>query len=239
MLKKICWILVAAMFGQLNVFAQDETQPVKTANHYIGIQANQLIRQIFNFSGSSGAINNPYFLTYQVNSIRTGAGLNVGFGYTFSEIDNGDDFVDRTTTNNDFFFRVGFDKKSKLTPRWIVAWGLDFVVDAEKNSTKTEEKTQSKSKFESTSKINGRGFGPHFNLSYRINDKILIGTEANYYFKASTEDRDETSSFVSIEFDPFTGQQREVRHNNNNSTSQKFKNFQFNAPAVIFVILQF
>lgn len=238
MTRKTCLaFLLALILTQAQ--AQDEVETVKKSTHYIGLQANQLIRQIFNFSNTNSLVNNPYFITWQVNSLKTGAGLNTGFGYTFSQSDDGDDFVDRTTSTKNLFFRFGFDKKSNLTQKWIVGWGLDIVIDNLKNSTKTEEKTQTKSKFESTNKTGGTGFGPRLNLIYRLNDKILVGTEANYYYKSTKQDRNEASTFTTIEFDPFTGQQREVRHTEKSETSQKFKNFQFNAPAVIFLILKF
>lgn len=238
MLKKLCWVFFLGLTATTS-FAQDDEPPVKKVNHYFGLQANQLIRQIFNFSNTNNAVSNPYFFTYQINNTNTGSGLNVGLGYNYSQIDDGDQFVDRTTTANQLFFRAGFDKKSSLTKRWVLGWGIDMILENQKNSTETEEKTQTKNTFESVSKVTTWGLGPRLSLAYQINDRILVGTEANYYFKSSKESRDETSTFVSVEFDPVTGQQREIRRTTKNSADEKFKNFQFNAPAVIFLILKF
>jgi hypothetical protein len=238
MLRKI-WVLVLSQLLCLSAMAQEETAVARKSDHYVGLQANQLIRQIFNFSGASPAINNPYLLTYAVNAIKGGAGFTAGFGYTFAEAKDGDQFVDRTTTNNDVFFRLGFEKKSMLAKKVIFSLGVDVVLDRQKLETETKEKTQSQINFESSTRTTGAGVGPRLTLNYQITEKIIVGTEANYYYKSFKIEQTQKNVFFETQFDPITGQPRQVRRTEENTESEKQKRFQFNSPAVIFLIMKF
>jgi hypothetical protein len=71
-----------------------------------------------------------------------------------------------------------------------------------------------------------------------LTDKIVIGTEANYYFKSIKVEQTQANIFFETVFDPITGQSRQVRRSEENSTEEKNKRFQFNPPAVIFLILK-
>lgn len=223
----------------LSAMAQEETADVRKSYHYVGLQANQLIRQVFNFSGSGPVINNPYLLTYSVNSIESGAGFTAGFGYTFLEATDGDQFVDRTTTTNDVFFRFGFEKKSLLAKKVIFSLGVDIVLDRQNLQTETKEKTQSQINFESSNRTSGTGLGPRLTLNYQITEKIVIGTEANYYYKTFRIEQTQKNVFFETQFDPVTGQPRQVRRTEENTETEKQKRFQFNSPAVIFLIMRF
>jgi hypothetical protein len=238
MFRKIC-VLTLSQLISFAVMAQDETPVAKKSDHYVGLQANQLIRQIFNFSNSSSAINNPYLLTYAVNSVATGAGFTAGFGYNFLEAKDGDQAFDRTTTTNDIFFRMGFEKKTMLAKKVIFSLGVDIVLDRQKLAIETKEKTQSQNNFESSTRTTGTGLGPRLTINYQLTDKIIIGTEANYYYKSFTIDKSQTDVFFETQFDPITGQQRQVRRTNETKDSEKQKRFQFNSPAVIYLIIKF
>src|SRR6187551_3878023 len=99
---------VVLLFISSIAFAQQDSS-YRKANHYIGVQANQLIKQLFNLSNNNAVVNNPYLLVYSVNSVRNGWGANIGFGYTFNEVTDGDAFNTRETKVNNFFFRAGFE----------------------------------------------------------------------------------------------------------------------------------
>src|SRR6478609_3396189 len=51
--------------------------PSKT-DQYLGIVANQLLRQLFNFGGNPSPFNAPYLVQYSINSAKNGKGVNVG-----------------------------------------------------------------------------------------------------------------------------------------------------------------
>ncbi len=80
--------------------------------------------------------------------------------------------------------RFGLESKKYLAKRWIVSIGGDVVIEGSKTETKSEGSGTSTS---ITSKINRSGFGPRASLNFQINDKIVLGTEASFYFKWITQ----------------------------------------------------
>ena len=129
---------LSAIFAILALpgFAQNDSVPVpaekplgRYATHYIGIQANQLVKQLLNLGGSTSAVNNPYLITYSVTSTHTGVGMNLSFGVVINEFSGGDNFSRSNTEINEFFFRLGIEKKTRLGKRWILAAGGDLVAD--------------------------------------------------------------------------------------------------------------
>ena len=221
MFKKTSVSIFLAWFV-LTAFAQDTVQ--HKAIHYVGVQANQLIRQLFSLSNASSAINNPYLLTYSINSASTGSGVNFGLGYTFNESTDGDAFNERKNKISDFFFRVGYEKKSNFGKHWVLSAGIDAVVDLQNNTTRTRSGSgQGVPEVVTKNKNNGWGLGPRVTLNYTITDKMLLGTEVTYYFK-SIKNTIEVSGAGAIL---------------NEETDESFKRFQLNVPAVLFLILKF
>lgn len=219
MTLKQALLLLLLIGGSFSAFSQEE-QPIPS-HHYVGVQINQLIRQVFNFSGTTSSVNNPYLLTYAFNN-ETGWGVSFGMGYTFSESAEGDSFTRRTTKINDFFSRVGFEKKSGFGKHWILSVGGDVVVDLSNNTTTTIQGNDQTTRLKTETKNNGFGLGPRVTLNYEITDRMLVGTEATYYFKSITNKFKNSGNFAS---DP--------------EIEEKLKRFQFGAPAVIFLILKF
>ncbi|HYD20210.1 MAG TPA: hypothetical protein VEB40_01945, partial [Flavipsychrobacter sp.] len=93
---------VAACLFATTTFAQegsDSQTPMayiepapKTFEHQVGVQANELIRQVFNFNNNgSSALNNPYLFTYSLNWKKPGIGIRLGVGPDFRSFkeDNG------------------------------------------------------------------------------------------------------------------------------------------------------
>lgn len=220
MLKKnlaLACVMLASTWCSL----AQEAQVDRKSDHYVGIQANQLLRQIFNLGGNNAVVNNPYLMTYAVNNKTTGVGVNLGFGFTYDQRVTDDQFVDRTTTTSDLFFRFGFEKKSTLAPKLIISTGVDLITEFNKSETNTGDLTQPGGDFSSGTKSSGFGGGPRVSLNYAITEKIIVATEANYYFKSfSIKDFSEGSGF-------------------NDSNKRQLKTFRLNVPAVIFLILKF
>ena len=218
---------LCALFTFLAItgFAQEETAPppARKAEHYVGIQANQLIKQLFSLNSSSAAINNPYLMTYQVNSTQTKVGLNIGLGMNVDQIN--DDFQNfrRESKISDIFFRIGIEKKSYLAKRWLLSAGVDVVIDNQTNKTSTFDPTNPNGTTVHTNdKISGGGFGPRCGLYFQINEKILLGTEANYYLKFLKTTNEVIGPGSSIPI---------VKESD-------IKRFQLVVPAVIFLVLK-
>lgn len=196
--------------------AQDEVTAQKRSSHYLGVQANQLVRQLLNFGGSTGSINNPYLITYAVNSVSSGWGFNSGFGYTHIEVRNEDPFNPLETTINDFFLRFGVERKVLIGEKWITSYGLDILRESEKNIT--ERGGSQPGNFRTETRNRGTGIGLRFTLNYNISEKILLGTEATYYYKSMKETRNGTG--VTEE-------------------TEKFKEFTFAVPIALFLVMKF
>jgi hypothetical protein len=235
-IRSVAFFLVASF--SLNTYAQ--VKGSKGHTHYVGLQANQLLKQLFNFSSSSTSINNPYLLNYAVNSDSTGMGFNFGFGYSFDEFETGDAIFERTTAFNDFSIRIGIEKKHRLGKRWLASIGGDVVVDRQSNKTTTKNDTDfNKSTIVTDNKISGLGLGPRLGLIFGITDRILLGTECTYYFKSITSNEKGSSKITTREFDPFTGSEREVTRTESTDDENTFKKLQLNPPAVLFLIMKF
>jgi hypothetical protein len=203
-------------FALLNFHAaaQDEVTP-RTSNHYVGVQANQLLRQLFNFGGSAGSINNPYLITYAVNSVRSGWGFNSGLGYTHLEVRNEDPFNPLQTTIDDFFVRLGVERKVAIGKKWTTSYGFDILRESEKNIT--ESKNPQSGSFKTETRSKSTGVGLRSTLNYNISEKILLGTEATYYYKSTKETR---------------------KGANVPDQTEKLKQFAFTAPIALFLILK-
>jgi len=206
--------------------AQSDSIPKKKANHYLGIQANELLRQLFNLSANTGVVTNPYLLNYSVNSSRSGWGLNVGLGYTIDNQDQSDANTTRKTDANNFSMRFGPERKVWIGKKWMTSYGLDFLID--RNNAKTVTATQfngsnSETDIDATAKASG--LGARFTLNYMITPKIILGTECTYYYKAIT-----TSSKITNIFDFNT---------TITESTQTNKQLRFAVPAVLFLVLKF
>jgi hypothetical protein len=192
----------------------------RSANHYIGLQANQLLRQLLNLSGTSASINNPYTASYSFNGKQKGNGMAFGLGILSKKISDNDQGINRETINNDFFFRVGYDKKIQLNQRWIWGWGVDGLLLRSKRNTTTSFQGTLSSVINSTE--NGFGFGPRVSLLFNISKMVYLGTEASCYYQSSKT-------------------KRETKLDNNPPRKDDTKNstFELQVPVVIFLVVRF
>jgi hypothetical protein len=226
------------------VIQKKKITEVRTSSHYLGVQANQLIKQILNFSNSNPVIDNPYLLTYSINSKRTGVGFSSGIGYSINEFSDGDQTNKRTSKINSVALRVGFEKKSNLGKKWFTSWGIDVIHESSKNETSISQSQLNnpdiKFTSNSTSKSNLWGFGPRFTLNFRITERIILGTEATYYYKSGSNTTQASTTSTQQEFDQQTGQLKLVtRTTNTPETSTDFTNFRFTIPTVLYLIVKF
>jgi len=236
-------IYLAGIFSLLILFAANSQSldSIKIKNRYLGIQANQLIRQVLNFGGNTGNVTNPFLLNYCVNNTATGAGLNFGLGYLVSSSSDGDSFNERKTKGNDFNFRLGYDFKKNVARNVIVGYGLDAVIQSVTNKTSniTRFDANQRTEIKTINKDNGWGIGPRLTFIYQFNRNIAVGTEASYYFK-SVKTTNEIKTFSRFQsFDPNTGQTTIQTNSNEEKSEAKNAQFRFEQPAVIYLIYQF
>ncbi len=221
------------------LLAQTETksQNKPTREHFVGVQANALLRQLFNF-GNNTAVNNPYLIKY---SYRPNAEkrfeLQAGFGYLNSQNTDNDGRISRS---NQLDFRVGAFKKFKLSERFEAGLGFDLVLTSAsiKSFNNTGFSNPDGTNFDSTltetsSNFLSYGCGPQLNLTYAISKRVLLGTEASYYFRRNRN----RNSVI---------QERKTLSNNvqtNNIINENEKTFSkglsFTSPLVLFLIIKF
>src|SRR5437868_402023 len=97
----------------LNTSAQ--TDSVKKArplqmNYYVGLQANQLVKQVLNLSNSP-AITNPYLLTASASSAKYwGINVHGGAGFTYSKITDVESPTNHESKIDQLDYRYGIGK---------------------------------------------------------------------------------------------------------------------------------
>jgi hypothetical protein len=184
-------------------------------NHYWGLQANQLLQQLFNFSGNNEPSGNPYVLTYTFNTASTGSGMSFGLGYQSGTIEDVNQGQTRTTKTSDINFRMGYEKKTTFGKRWVLGRGVDFLLSHSLDKTDVDT-----GGLNSEFKTNGWGFGPRMSVSFAISEQVLIGTELSWYYQQwKTE-----GQFSSVP---------------NSVADESEKSFRLQMPTAVFLTLKF
>lgn len=225
MLFRIIFCVILLIIGHYAVFGQERPeenaiiQPTeRKTNQYVGLQANQLIKNLLNFSGTTTATTNPYLLVYSVNSKSTGVGFATGLGFSSIQTKSTDNFTTVTSKTNDFAWRFGLDVKKYLSRRWLFGYGTDILLEANKSETVSNLGANPNPTVTTT--IKRYGFGPRVSLNYQFHERLMVGTEASYYFK-------------------WIDQSNKVTGGTGQPDSAKLRSFQFTLPAVIFLIMKF
>lgn len=188
--KLLCACALACAFTS---FAQETTLETsnKKVNHTVGIQINELIRQVFNFNNSAASptLNNPYLLTYNINSATSGWGGRLGFGYTYRNFTDDDGITRRETDVNNLQLRIGAEKATQLSGRWSLGAGADFLYNTDYSNTNTVTRTFDTVTTVVKSDVTRIGGGVMSWLRYSVNKNILIGTEASFYYLSGDLDQ--------------------------------------------------
>src|SRR5690349_13650566 len=102
-------------FSHAQAPAQDST---KVLDHYVCVQANQLLRQIINLNNSSTVVSNPYLLTYGLFLSKCQWGVEGGVGYNYQRVKDKLSVTGQESKINDLFYRFGISKKIGIGRRW-------------------------------------------------------------------------------------------------------------------------
>jgi hypothetical protein len=191
-----------------------ENAPARKSSHYIGIQANQLLRQLISFGGNSSPVSNPYSLVYSVNSNVNGFGLTTGLGYSAQDSKTTDQFSSITTKTSEFAWRIGLEKRTYLSRHWLIGLGGDILVESAKTETSNKGNGVTTS---ITTDSKRSGFGPRVSLNFQFHRRLMVGTEAAYYFRWIKQKQTSIG----------TGQA--------NDPATSLRSFAFTLPAVIFL----
>ncbi len=237
---KKCFLAVILFMGCLQFsYAQTEaTEPKKERifDHYVGVQLNGLIRQVFNFNNNNtSTIVNPYLLTYNLNLRKTGWGIRVGAGYNFTSNSNNDGVTESSTKLNDFQFRFGLEKAFVLSKKWSTGVGADGVYN--NNDDKTSSTVHSFDTTTTTTKTMSSSYGGGVMgwLRYNISEKVLVGTEASFYYISGKQ-----TNTIEVTTRQFTGGGGfPVITTTETISKPNISQGTFNSPLVFYLIVKF
>jgi hypothetical protein len=212
------------------LLAQDAED--KRFNHYLGVQANPLLRQILSI-GSTSSISNPYLLNYSMNSTKSGCGFHVGVGVDYSMILDNDGINDRKSEITNISSRLGFDKVYTISERWQAGFGIDGIFQSAENQTTSQ--IISFDTITTVTKIGSLRYGGGVRafLRYNVSKRVLIGTESTVYF--STGNSDISTSISRKEFN-FPGSPVITT---TSSSKQDLRAITTSIPVAIYLILKF
>jgi len=232
-------LAVILFIGCLNSsFAQstDAAQVSKNPGYdqYIGVQLNGLIRQVFNFDNSTAStVVSPYLLTYNINSKRTGWGLRAGIGYNYSSTSSNDGITATTTKLNDLQLRIGVEKAFKLSDKWSAGAGIDLIYNTNNDNTSSTVSSSDTVTTTTRTVMASYGGGPMGWLRYNISEKILIGTEASFYY---TTGKQKNTIDVTA---PVPGSFPTYTTTTETTTQPTISNGTFNLPVVFYLTVKF
>lgn len=185
MLKKIT--LTAAIAACFTSIANAQDEPAnpkqKMFEHQVGVQANELIRQVFNFNNNNNTLNNPYLLTYSLNWRKPGIGIRLGVGPDFRSFKDDDGIVQQENNINVMNLRAGLEKTFVLSDKWSAGAGVDYVFANDVSYTKTFTRSFDSTYTDIASSNVTQGYGAMAWLRYHITPHILVGTEASFYYR--------------------------------------------------------
>lgn len=222
-------------------YAQTDLTQTKKINHYLGVQANPLFRQIINLNNNnSNLVTNPYLLTYSIMLAKTGWGIQTGVGYNYQVTADKDAPANHQSKINELSYRLGVGRKIMLSKKFEAEFSLDFAGAYLNDRTFTLSVTDFGSgQSDSVSTIvssstKSIGGGLRGGLSFYLSPRIILGTEANYYYLHSPQRQNVfvKEVFTQNGFPPVT------TSTNDNQSIDNSK-FSLTLPAVLFLMVKF
>ena len=237
-MRKPFFIASTLLFISINAFSQtdDEKPETRRYTHQVGVQVNELIRQVFNFNSNTAntANTNPYLLVYHINARKSGLGLRIGLGYNYQNFTNDDGITRQESTLNDFRGRFGFEKMFHISRKWTAGAGIDGVFNSNNDYTKSTIRSFDTTTTIITSKIQNYGGGGMAWLRYQVGRHILIGTETSFYYTTGNQKDD-----VSITKRKFSGQGNSPLVTSTTSVDNNKSAGSLSIPVAFYLLVQF
>lgn len=224
----------------LSCSAQAPVDTSKRYNHYVGVQINQLLKQLINLNNNNATIDNPYLLTYTMAMAKSGWNVHAGIGYNYKKVTDKNTPANHESKINDLNYRVGLGKTVTFGKRWEASYGLDYVGGYKLDKTFSTSVTDfgngsDSSATTSTNKTITKGYGVQLTLGFHISDRILIGTESTYYFA----DADQKQNILITETVTNDFNNTTTVTTTNTNLETETSTFTFSVPVAIFLILKF
>lgn len=230
-----------------------------------GINCTQFVKQYFSLNAISNS-NIPYLFTG--NLVYKPFGFRYGFNYIMN---NSEDLGTTTSLNNPtpdndtkkitsnlFTGRMGLFFYQRLNKKFVVNYGLDFLISKDYTLSQTNNSTYdinssgsqtttttTATKSSSKTTVNSIGGGPFIGVQFFFNKNISIGTESSIYIISSETKQNLNSDFYSQTIESFVGWQGPQTDITtiNNSTNQEINSNQYNTniniPLNLFCYIRF
>ena len=227
----LCSILASAQVEEDQIADTEE----KMVDHFVGVQANQLLRQIISLS-TVQQVENPYLLNYTLRFNESNFAISAGVGFTKSNAESEENLE---SESSDLDFRLGLGQQFRLSKLLEVGYSLDFNMGRRKSLTQTTQVIESQNQTDSTVtrtefSDNLIGAGLRANLLFYITPKILVGTEASYNFSQLESKFEFTRETIISENGEVV-----IEDVQEQDSTDKGNSFNFNVPIQIFLILKF
>ena len=145
----------------------------------------------------------------------------LGLGGNFSQIDEDTDGNgNRTTNNNRFDIRLGYEWNKQITKRWAFYSGMDILAGNDFSSSVSDNFER----VETSTRTTTVGGGPILGIQFFINSHISLMTEGSLYYKHSMVNTKETFS-LNAEF-------------NSDETNSR-NDLNFGLPTALFFVIRF
>jgi hypothetical protein len=240
-MKRLLLSCSAFLFLIFQGKAQSEIKPfvdtTSTFEHFFGLQANQLLQQVFNF-GEADAVNNPYLAKYTFKHIPTGLALNVGGGFDRNSSETEDGILNE---NESYDVRIGPGWQTPLGKRFELGVGADVIFGRSYGESSSVSTVVLGGNLDSTITTNRAettyfGGGLQLSLNFKLSPSVMIGTEASWYaFRTESKTNDILDNYTIIQ----NGDEEIVLRgfDNQNSTSDGDE-LDFNLPIAIFLLIR-
>jgi hypothetical protein len=174
--------LILLLLISTTTVAYSQADSATRYDHFVGVQINRLLNQVFSFGFTPSVNNNPYLFTYSMNSHRTGRGFHVGLGINYQNNSINDDIRSESFNNLDYEIRAGYDKLYRFGRHWDAGLGFDLIYqnNADNTNTVIHDGLTQTSTVKTMSQLYGGG--PMGYLRYRLSGKFYIGSEVSLYF---------------------------------------------------------
>ncbi len=186
-------ILITATLTS-SVFSQSTVVAPAAYKNEIGVDVTLLMANLFGFRdyyyvydiyGNYGIPNaGLYLFTYKHyfgnSALRFGAGADMTKAKTTTE----SNVATSESDNSRFDFRIGYEFEKPLGDKWNLYYGIDLLMNMSATVYKYEDPNNVYS-YESNTNTTGFGGGPLVGISWKINQRIKLSTEANLQYVVS------------------------------------------------------
>lgn len=181
----ICIVMTFSFLGKsqsdvaVNITFNSEEEVKKERKFFNEIGIGTSIITQFLKSEENANDQNPYFLTYKL--VYRNVALRAGFG---GKLDESESFIDGTTDiltlkKSNFDWRIGLEYRMSIGKKWIGTFGADYV------AKKAFDEIISNSGFDKVviaDNQTGSGGGLAIGVQYALTPKLMLGTEAAFYY---------------------------------------------------------